>query len=168
MLNIGDLVIYSSHGICRIDGINSMKINGVTKDYYVLHPLENDQQQLTINAPVDNDKIKMKELIKKPEAEKILESFYLDGVEWIDNPNLRSQTYKKLVNNGDRFDIAKVINTLIKKKHELENNGKKLYEQDNKHLTTIQGTLFKELSLALGLSVKELNDKINQRLLKAV
>ncbi|GAA0472129.1 CarD family transcriptional regulator [Alkalibacillus silvisoli] len=167
MLNIGDLIIYTSHGICRIDDISSMKINGVTKKYYVLHPIENDQQQLTINAPVDNDKIKMMKLINKDEAEKILESFDKEGAEWIDNPNLRSQTYKKVVNSGDRFDIAKVVNTLIKKKHELESNGKKFYEQDHKHLTNIQDILFKELALALDLSTDEIHQKINKRLLKA-
>ena len=40
MYNIGDLIIYSSHGICRIDDICEKEYYGVAKNYYVLHPME--------------------------------------------------------------------------------------------------------------------------------
>ena len=72
MYNVGDLVVYSSHGICRVDDICEKTLLGETKKYYELHPVEDDN--LKISVPVDNDKVTMLELLNK-EAEEILESF---------------------------------------------------------------------------------------------
>ncbi|MDQ6596090.1 CarD family transcriptional regulator [Bacillus salipaludis] len=42
MFNIGDLIIYSGHGICRVDDICEKTVSGITRTYYVLHPMENN------------------------------------------------------------------------------------------------------------------------------
>ena len=39
MFNIGDVVIYSAHGISKIDNICEKPFSNVTKTYYELHPL---------------------------------------------------------------------------------------------------------------------------------
>ncbi|MEH7418734.1 CarD family transcriptional regulator [Neobacillus drentensis] len=67
MFNIGDLVIYSIHGLSRIDDICEKTISNVTKTYYVLHPL--DQANLIISAPVDSDKVVMQKMLDSEEAE---------------------------------------------------------------------------------------------------
>ncbi|MEH7306801.1 CarD family transcriptional regulator [Neobacillus drentensis] len=54
MFNNGDLVIYSAHGICKIDDICEKTIAGMTKTYYELHPLDHNHQ-LTISVPVLKD-----------------------------------------------------------------------------------------------------------------
>lgn len=53
MLSIGDLIVYSSHGICRVEDICDQTYGGVTKKYYMLQPVDNDQN-LTIHAPVES------------------------------------------------------------------------------------------------------------------
>jgi len=52
MFNIGDSVLYSSHGICLIEDICEKTFMGITKKYYVLHPMEDCK--LSISTPVDN------------------------------------------------------------------------------------------------------------------
>ncbi|WP_256358056.1 CarD family transcriptional regulator [Bacillus sp. sid0103] len=74
MFNIGDLVIYSAHGICKIDDICEKTVSGTTRTYYELHPMDNDRQ-LTISIPVNTDKVVMLEPLQKAEAQEILESF---------------------------------------------------------------------------------------------
>jgi CarD family transcriptional regulator len=71
--NIGDLIIYSAHGICKIDDICEKNISGSTRMYYVLHPVENSKH-LSISIPVDNNKVIMLDMLKKEEAHEILES----------------------------------------------------------------------------------------------
>lgn len=159
MFNIGDLVIYSGHGICKVDDICDKSIAGVTKKYYVLHPLENNQQ-LTISTPVDNEKTVIQKLMNKVEAEEILESFKQDGIEWIEKPQERGRTYSNIVNTGNRMDIAKITNTLLKKKQEVEKDGRKFYEHDSKLLLSIQNILFKELSLALDTTTEKISKKV--------
>nr|WP_243450124.1 CarD family transcriptional regulator [Neobacillus terrae] len=58
------MIIYSAHGICKIDDICEKTISGSTIMYYVLHPVENSKH-LTISIPVKNDKVIMLDLLKK-------------------------------------------------------------------------------------------------------
>ena len=43
MFNIGDLIIYSALGICRIDNICEQTYNGTTRKYYVIQPIEDNK-----------------------------------------------------------------------------------------------------------------------------
>jgi CarD family transcriptional regulator len=159
MFNIGDLIIYSGHGICQIDDICEKTISGTTRDYYVLHPMENNQA-LTISTPVTNSKVVMLELIHEEEAHKILELFKKTGDKWDENPNTRYNIYSERINTGDRKEIAKIINTLMRKKIEAENREKKLYERDQKLLNATQTILFKELAISLDTTFDDINERI--------
>lgn len=160
MFKKGDLVIYSSHGICKIDDICEKTISNVTKKYYSLHPM--DDRKLSISIPVDNDKVTIQELLTKEEAENIIESFKLEGYEWIAIDNERSTKYNEILKEGNRMEIAKIANTLMKKKVELDSNGKKFHEKDKKILLGIQNILFTELAFILNTTLEEIKDQINE------
>ena len=159
MFKKGDLVIYSSHGICKIDDICEKTISNVTKKYYSLHPM--DDRKLSISIPVDNDKVTIQELLTKEEAENIIESFKFEGYEWIAIDNERSTKYNEILKEGNRMEIAKIANTLMKKKVELDSNGKKFHEKDKKILLGIQNILFTELAFILNTTLEEIKDQIN-------
>ncbi|HHU63636.1 MAG TPA: CarD family transcriptional regulator [Clostridiales bacterium] len=158
MFNIGDLIVYSAHGICRIVDIQEKTYLGVTKKYYILHPLDDDN--LKISIPVDSKKVVMLELLDKDEAQEILESFKLPGVEWIEADNQRYDTYLNMVKEGNRKEIARIANTLMRQKIKLENGGRKFHERDRRLLTSIQDTLFSELAYALNTTYEAIYDKI--------
>ncbi len=160
MYNIGDLIIYSGHGICKVDNICDKTYFGNTQTYYVLQPLENNHQ-LTISIPVDNEKVIMSRLIQRNQAEEILASFKSLGVNWIENNHLRIQVYNDIVKTGNRNNIAKVANTLIRKKHELEMKEKKFGEQDKHLLISIQNILFKELAISLNTTYDAIVEEVN-------
>jgi len=157
MFNVGDLIIYSAQGICRIDDICAKTYWGITKDYYVLHPIENCK--LTISIPVDN-KVIMLGLIDKNEAEEIIESFKLPGINWIELCSERAQVYLEIVRKGNRKEISKIVNTLIRKKHRADISGKKFYQQDSKLLVFIQNILFKELAMSLNTTFEAIHERI--------
>lgn len=50
---------------------------------------------------------------------------------------------------GNRLEISNVINTLIRKKYELEQIDKKFAIQDSKFLQSVQSMLFTELAISL-------------------
>ncbi|MFJ7726678.1 CarD family transcriptional regulator [Neobacillus sp. NPDC097160] len=161
MYKIGDLIVYSGHGICRVDEICDKTYAGITKAYYVLHPIENNHE-LTISTPVDNNKTLILKLMNKEEAEIILDSFHSAGINWIEKPQLRGQVYTEIMKSGNRIEIAKVANTLLRKKDEIEMAGKKFFEHDSKILTTILNILFKELAIALNTSYEEIFEKVHR------
>ncbi len=154
MFEIGDVIVYSAHGLCRIDDICERTLAGETRTYYVMHPLGDDN--LTISCPVDSNKVKMLKTLERDEAEKVLQSFKEPGVEWIDDYRKRNAKYKEWINSADRMLIAKVINTLMRRDKELQANNKQLYEVDRRMLADIQQILFKELALTLGTTYEEI------------
>ena len=103
MYQIGELIIYSSHGICRIDDICQKTILGKTRQYYVLRPIEN-KENLTINAPIQQNENLIQRLINLEEANEILQSFKDEGIEWE-----RMQTYVIIYS-------TKLFNKVIEKK----------------------------------------------------
>lgn len=157
MHKIGDLIIYSAHGVCVIDDICEKTVLGETKSYYVLHPLED--AKLSISIPVDNKSIVMFDLMHKDEAEIIINSFKNPGIAWIENNHQRIQEYNEIINTGNRKEISKIVNTLMKKKHETELNGKKMGEQDRKLLASVQNILFSELAISLETTMDEIKEK---------
>ncbi|HLR54498.1 MAG TPA: CarD family transcriptional regulator [Pseudogracilibacillus sp.] len=156
MFDIGDLVVYSTHGVCQIDDIYEQTIIGKTREYYKLHPVENEQH-LTINAPVDGKGISIMEIMDEQEAKDVLQVFRKPSKEDV---NIQPATYTKLVDDGDRKEIASIINTLLRKKVEVEEDNKKLNGRDRDLLRTARSALFTELSISLDTSIEIINKKI--------
>ncbi|MDF2672478.1 MAG: CarD family transcriptional regulator [Clostridiales bacterium] len=159
MFNIGDLIIYSAQGVCHIDDICEKTYAGVTRNYYILHPMNNTK--LKISTPVDNDKVAMLELIDRNEAVEIIESFKLPGIDWIELSGQRNQMYSEIVKKGNRLEISSIVNTLMRKKHKAEISRKTLNSRDNKLLTLVQNTLFTELAMSLNTTYEVINGKVN-------
>ena len=166
MFNIGDIIIYSAHGVSKIDNICEKTYSNVTKTYYELHPLE--QTNLMISTPVDNDKVVMLKMMDREEAEDVLQSFQQTGIHWVGNPRERNIQYKKVVKNGDRSEIAKLVNTLMRQDIELRMDNKKLYEQDRRILETTQNILFKELAVSLDTSFEKIYEQVNSIIKRVV
>lgn len=160
MFNIGDLIIYSTHGICQVDDICEETYFGVAKDYYLLHPIEDSK--LKISTPVDNDKVIMLQLLTKEEAEEILESFKLPGIDWIQMDNDRNAAYSSIVKKGNRREIASIANTLMREKIKIERQGRKFHEKDMRILSSIQKLLFSELAVALNTTYEVINAKAHR------
>ncbi|MEW8995580.1 CarD family transcriptional regulator [Clostridium sp.] len=160
MFNVGELIIYSAHGICRIDDICEKTIGGKKRNYYKLHPV--DDYSLSISVPVESDKVAMLQLVNKEEAEEILESFSQPGIEWIEANTERNQVYSNIVKTGDRKDISKIASTLMRQKRKIEVEGKKFHVQDNKLLTYIQNILFTELAFKLNTTFEAINRKVTK------
>jgi CarD family transcriptional regulator len=158
LFHIGDVIIYSEHGLCEIEDICEKTISDVTRTYYVMHPLADNR--LTISTPVDSDKVLMLELLNQEQAEEIIDSFHQPGTKWITDIRQRNQHYKATIKSGNRKEIAQIANTLMRKERELGQNNRKLYDQDRKLLTTIQTILFNELAASLETTVDEIRNQI--------
>ncbi|WP_277587498.1 CarD family transcriptional regulator [Psychrobacillus antarcticus] len=166
MFEVGELINYSSHGICQIDDICEKTYFDITKKYYVLHPLDN--LKLSISTPVDNKAVSMLELLEPDEAKIILDSFHSPGIEWIENNKERTKTYSEIINSGDRNNLSKVVNTLIQKKFEAELDKKKLLDQDLKLLISVQNILYRELAHALNTSFESIMDEVSNSILSTM
>ena len=73
MYEVGDLIVYGRTGICEVTEITTLKMDGVPKDklYYILRPVR--EKRGKVFTPVDNEKIVMRRVISKEEAEEFKE-----------------------------------------------------------------------------------------------
>ena len=164
MFNIGDTIIYSVHGLCQIDDICEKTYSDVTRNYYVLHPLS--QANLTISVPVDNDKVIMLKTMNREQAEEILQSFNKPGIPWVEDVKKRKLQYNNIVKTGDRREIAKIANSLMRKSFEYSLDKKRMYDQDRRLLSTIQDLLFKELANSLDTSFEDISAQVDEMIQK--
>lgn len=164
MFNIGDTIIYSVHGLCQIDDICEKTYSDVTRNYYVLHPLS--QANLTISVPVDNDKVIMLKTMNREQAEEILQSFNKPGIPWVEDVKKRKSQYNNVVKTGDRREIAKIANSLMRKSFEYSLDKKRMYDQDRRLLSTIQDLLFKELANSLDTSFEDISAQVDEMIQK--
>ena len=72
MFQPGELVVYGSTGVCRVEEIAGLDQPGGdrNKRYYLLRPLWQDG---VIYAPVDSEKVPMRPVISREEAEALIE-----------------------------------------------------------------------------------------------
>ena len=72
MYEVGDLIVYGRTGICEVTEITTLKMDGVPKDklYYILRPVR--EKHGKVFTPVDNEKIVMRKVISKEEAEELI------------------------------------------------------------------------------------------------
>ncbi|CAM4462099.1 CarD family transcriptional regulator [Paenibacillus phoenicis] len=161
MFDKGDLISYSVHGVCRIDEVCVKSLAGVSKTYYELHPLSNET--LKISIPVDRAPLQLQKLMGPEEAMALIDSFMAPGIPWIDNNHERHHNYSAIVKTGDREGIAKVANTLMRRKQWSEQNHKKLGNQDNQLLLGIQNTSFNEMAIVLKTTYDDVLQAVQEK-----
>lgn len=162
MYNVGDLTVYSTQGICRIIDISEKTFSDITKKYYVLQPL--NDPKLSISVPVKSDKSNLSDVVNVTEAEEIIASFKAPASEWIEKNLHRTQAFSDILKKGNRLEMSNIINTLIRKKQELEKLDKKFPAQDLRFLQTVQSMLFMELAISLSSTPEAIADRIMQNI----
>lgn len=149
---IGDLVLYGSTGVCRVTELQARK--GPPKDgerlFYTLEPL---YQSCTISTPVDSDKVFMRPILSREEAEHL--------IDWI--PNIRAKAfhsramreltehYEAALKSHDCAELVELTMSIYAKKQEMEDQKRKFGALDERFLRRAEELLYGELAAALGL-----------------
>ena len=133
MYKVGQYVVYCGEGVFRVDSIGALELSGVSNEdeyYTLLSPFRAGSK---VYALVGNEEGKLRDVISKSEAEKVLDD--LAGLDEIEVPNekLKDEIYKKLIHNNDYLDLAKVIKTMYVKKITKLAMGKKMTSGDDRY-----------------------------------
>lgn len=162
MFKIGDKVVYGQTGVCEISDICEKElIRNQKRQYYILKPLF--QQNNIIYAPCDSDKVFMRYIMTKDEAEDLI-----SRIPHIKS-SIKSENYdiEKLKEElrGHRCDdlISLTIRIYEKRKTARENN-KKIGFSDEKYMRLAEDLLFGELSVSLGIPKDNVQEYIKNKL----
>ena len=164
MFAIGDLIIYGSEGVCRVEDIGVPDIfdsdNG--HSYYTLSPL---YRQGRIYTPVYAS-LFMRPVISKQEALDLISSYPDIDDEIIENRNIRilSEKYQETMNSHACLDLMKVLKSVYHKKQIMDQRGKKLGQVDEKYFKKAEDLLHGEFAVALNIPKEEVGSFIRSRI----
>ncbi len=151
MYNIGDMVMYGIHGLCRISGEEVRTVDRKQVYYFVLTP--DGQPGAKFLVPMHNEAAlkKLRRVLSKEELLALLQSPQMREDAWISDENRRKQRYRELVSDGDRVAVLQMVRALHRHKKEQEALGRKLHQSDDNFLRDAQRLLEAEFALSLGI-----------------
>lgn len=149
MFEKGEYIVYGTSGVCKVEDITTMNLEGISKEklFYTLSPLS--QSGGRIFTPVDNQKTLMRPILSQEEAKDLINDIpRIEGL-WIVNDKQREMTYRECMRDCDCRGWIKIIKTLYLRKMERTAQGKKVTATDEKYLKLAEDRLYSELSIPL-------------------
>ncbi len=164
MFNKGEYVVYENAGVCKVEDITTIKMAGAQKDrlYYILHPVRDAGS--SIYSPVDSDKVRIRKIMSREEADALLNE--IPDVEelWIPNEKLRETRYKEAMHTGDGRSYVQIIKTLYFRRRERLAEKKKVTTTDERYLRMAEDALYSELSITLDMPKEKMEEYITTRI----
>lgn len=160
MFEKGQLIMCGGHGVCRVVNItgNPVDRRDKVRKYYVLEPLF--EKASTIYTPVDNDKVIMRRVMTKEEAEELTRHVIEIDTVWVQEEKNREQMYKEAIRTYDCRSLVQIIKTLYLRKQNRIQEGKKVLSSDEQYLRRAEELLYSEMSVALSIPREEVETYI--------
>ncbi len=167
MLEKGETVIYGPHGVCHVEGTVEKNLSNGKHEYYVLKPVY--QSASTLFVPTDSEKLlsTIKSILSPDEIDSLLHDVKDEEPQWIENENIRKQTFSEIISSGDRFRLLLLIKAVYRHKKEVENAGKKLHQSDERSFREAEKLLYDEFAVALNINPSDVLDYIMSKINKA-
>ena len=162
MFKKDELIMCGGHGVCRVVNVTGNPIDRLDKvrKYYVLEPVY--EKGSTVYTPVDNDKVIMRKIMNKQEAEDLVERITSIDTVWIQEEKGREQMYKEAIRTYDCHSLVQIIKTLYLRKQSRLQEGKKVLSSDEQYLRKAEELLYGEMSLALSIPKEEVETYIKK------
>ena len=166
MFKIGDCVVYGIHGVCRITERESRMIDRKQVQYFVLEPLTQTGSRFLVPAQNQAALAKLRPVLTAEALEELLRSEAVREDSWIPDENLRKQTYRELINSGDRAALLRMVCSLHRQRELRRVTGKKFHLCDENFLRDAEKVLSSEFSLVLGLAPGQVGEYVRSALEK--
>lgn len=160
MFEIGQQIVYGTTGVCIVNKIGPLDPASGMGDriYYTLLPFYSKES--TIYTPVDNEKIVMRPILTKEEAESLIQEIPEIDELWISDEKKREQDYKDALAKADCRELIRVIKTIYPRKQERIAAGKKVTASDERYFNMAEDFLYKELAISLEMELDEVADYV--------
>lgn len=155
MFKVKDYVVYGLTGVCQIIDISSEFIDNDETEYYVLHPVYNNNHNMTIKIPVNNTKVSMRKIITKKDISSLIAMMPEMETIWIEDMRQRKNDYMTALRTGNSEECMKIIKTLYLEKQAKSAEGKTLTKTDENIMNTAEKQLYEEFAVALDISPDE-------------
>lgn len=162
MFEVGEYVVCGNKGVCVVEEITTLDIAGVDKErkYYILKPIY--QLGSTVYVPVDSPKESMRRVIRREEAQKLIDTISDVPLLAITNEKLSEQIYRECLKSGECEEWVRILKTIWRRKQERLQAGRKVTAVDAKYFHMAEESLYGELAIALDLDRDEVEAYIEK------
>lgn len=165
MFEVGQLIIYGSMGVCRVENIEMKCLPGNDQEqsFYVLKPL---YQKCVVSTPTDNSKVFMRPVIGREEANRLIDHIPEIHAEAYNNKVLRqlSEHYEAIIKQYDCAELIELTMSIYAKRQIALEQKKKFGALDERYMKRAEDMLFGELAVALEIEKHDVPDYITRRI----
>lgn len=155
MYAIGDRVAHPLHGAGTISEIECKRINGSSRDYYVMCVPKGNMR---VMIPVDScDAVGLRPIIDSVCAERLLQQIPELQITEDSNWNKRYRENMLRIRSGDLLEVASVIKSLV-----MRESSRGLSTGERKMLHSAKQILISEIVLCLNSSYGEVEERLNR------
>lgn len=164
MFQPGDLVVYNTTGVCRVEAISRLDVTGPDRErqFYQLKPLYQDG---FIYTPVDNTKVFIRPVITREEAEALIDRIPSIQAEPCQAHTLQAlaQQYQSSVQSHNCESLIALMMSIYAKRKQAEAQKRRLGLVDERYMKQAEQLLYGELSAALNIPFDQIQPYIAQR-----
>ncbi len=163
MFKIGDVVVYGTAGVCKIEEISSKTFGTVNCNYYVLKPLI--QTASTVFVPVENERLtrKMHPILSQEEFLKVFCAAKNGETIRPDSEIERREKFTEILESGNRQSLILMVYDLNNLKSEQQQCGRRLHIADERLLNSAQTLLFEEISYVFKIDITEVSSFLDSQ-----
>jgi CarD family transcriptional regulator len=160
MFQVGQKVVYPTHGVGCIEAIEQKEVSGSRQCFYVLRILGSDMR---IMIPTGNaERVGLRELIGPREVRKVMEILRKKDVEICPNWNRRFKDNLERIKTGSLYEVATVLRKLV-----LLQKERNLSFGEKKMLETVRQLLVSEISHVVGIEEGDARTMVDRTIAKA-
>ena len=163
MFQPGEVIVYGTSGVCRVEEITRLPGGDRKRMYYKLKPLWQDG---VIYAPLDSEKIPMRPVISRQEAEDLIER--MPGIQAAvcrgTTVQALAQQYQSAVRDGGHQALIEMMKSIYLKRGQAEAKNRRLGIVDERYMKQAERMLYGELATALEIPYDEVGNYIAARL----
>ena len=157
MFRVGDMIAHPMHGAGVIDSIEERKMNGCTRQYYIL---KMPAGGMVVLIPTEStEQIGVRPIVGSDEADELMASIPQIVVEMTPNWNRRYRENMQRLKSGNLHEVACVVKGLMTR-----DNEKGLSTGERKMLHSAKQILISEIVLSKKLTYEEVEMQINEAL----
>ncbi len=166
MYQTGDLIVYGSTGVCRVERVldpkEGQKVTGMAQAYYLLKPFYQDG---TVYAPVSRAEQSMRPVITAQEAEQLIRKIpqmQAQAYHGHSTQELREH-YQALTDSHSCEDLIELTMSIYAKKQDAAEHRRRVGQVDERFMKKGEELLYGEFAAALGIPRDEVQSYISRR-----
>ena len=157
MFCVGDMIAHPMHGAGVIDSIEEKKMNGCTRQYYIL---KMPSGGMVVMIPTEStEQIGVRPIVNSLQADELMASIPQIDAEMTSNWNRRYRENMQRIKSGNLLEVARVVKGLMTRDVE-----KGLSTGERKMLHSAKQILISEIVLSKELTYEEVESRINASL----